>query len=232
MLMKFWKLAAILIVGVFPALARADDPATQPADTASPPTTPNDNPYRFRRFDGGYGRFGGPGYYRDATPAELADVTAVMKEHSPERLKAISNLPDFPRRRLMIEALRNWRNYQRVKIDQPDLAQLMVTRVELEDQAFKLVNQIKAEKSDDPKVAMADRQSLQEKIGQLLDTNIKERQLRIARLQKTLESEQEQLAKDSKQRDELVEKRLHAFLGIADIAPADQSGTTKPTTQP
>jgi hypothetical protein len=230
--MKSWKLVAILILGIFPAPGRADDPATQPSDTTPPAPMPNDNPYRFRRFDGGFGRFNGPGGYYRIPAAELADISAFMKEHSPERFKAISNLPELPRQRLMMEAFRNWRNYQYVKINQPDLAELMVTRVELEDQAFKLVNQIKTEKPDDPKAALADRQLLQEKIGQLLDTNIKERQLRIARLQKTLESEQELLTRDSKHRDELVERRLHAFLGSADLTTGDQGDTTKPTTQP
>jgi hypothetical protein len=234
--MKFWNLAVILIIGILPAPGRADDPTTAPSDATTPaPPFPNDRPYRFRNgFDGGYGaRFYGPGRYgRGVTPEERDEVSAFMKQHSPERFKAISNLPERLQQQLMMEAVNNWRNYQRVKIDQPELAQMMVYRVELEDETYKLVNQIRTERSGDPQAAQADNQLLKDKIGLLIDTNIKERQLRIARLQKTLQSEQDLLARDSLHRDDLVERRLHAFLGAADINPPDQGATTRPATQP
>jgi hypothetical protein len=237
--MKSWKRVAFCIIGVLPVLVRADEPTTNPSNSSTPPSVatpaPEVRPDRLRGFDGYGGRFGGPGRWFLGRPSavEWEEISIFMKEHSPERLKAINNLPDGPRERLRMAVTRNYRNYKQIETKDPALAKLMVNRMELEDQVFKLVNQIKAEKGNESQV-QADKQSLQQKIGELIDVNINEREVRIAKLQTTLEGEQKQLASDSKNRDQLVERRLRSFLGAhaADAAPQDQADAAKPTTQP
>jgi hypothetical protein len=237
--MKFWKLAAFCMIGVFPALVRADDPATQPTNAqGATDYRPWDRPDRPRGpFDLNYPRYRLGGYglrgRQDLAPTtnEWEDITAFMKEHSPERLKALNSLPDGrPRNNLVMLATRNYRNMLRMRNEQPDIAQLMVDRVELEDQIFKLTNQARSGKSKGD--SDSNKKLLQQKIGELLDMNIKERQLRIARLEKTLQSEQAQLAEDSKNRDELVERRFHVFLGDRLDASPQDNRDQKPTTQP
>jgi hypothetical protein len=235
--MKSWQRAAVCILGLFPVLARADEPSTNPSSTPVAPAPDVRPPERFRGYEGGYpGRFGGPGrWFQGGRPSavEWEEISIFMKEHSPERLKAINNLPEGPRERLRMVATRNYRNYKQIETKDPALAKLMVSRVELEDQVFKLVNQIRSEKGNEAQ-AQSDKQLLEQKIGELLDVNINERELRISRLQTTLESEQKQLASDSKNKDQLIEKRLRAFLGshAVDAMPQDQADAARPTTQP
>jgi hypothetical protein len=239
--MKFWKLAAFCMIGVFPTLGRADDPSTQPTNPpAATEYRPWDRPDRPRggfEMNSRYFRLGGYGLRgrQDLAPttSEWEDISAFMKEHSPERFKALSNLPEGRARTSLVAlATRNYRNLLRMRNEQPDVAQLMMDRVELEDQIFKLANQLKSAKNQADRQSDTDKKLLQQKIGELLDMNIKERQLRISKLEKTLQNEQTQLAEDSKNRDELIERRLHVFLdGRLDGSPQDNRDQ-KPTTQP
>jgi hypothetical protein len=240
-----WTWAACLLgaCAMMP-MAHAGEPATQPtampapeavaaADPAPPPhdfPTAPDGFRSGRRFGGRHGR--GSFMFR----GEWTQVSAFMQEHSPVRLKFINDLPEGPRKNAMQSfAARTFHTYQQALADDPKLAAILVNRVELEDQVFDLAGQVR---HADPVGRDALKQDLRQKVSDLVDTNIKERQLRIDRLETTLGSERARLAQDQKQRDKLVDQKFNAVMQEAkkllpheepparEAAPAPPEGTT------
>jgi hypothetical protein len=243
-------LAPLIGRGEVPAPMSADELAAaglQPATTpTAPPTTApvappaaggfygaGFAPERFRpgMFGGGPGGGGGRfpalsrlGPIEPPTQSEWEDATPFLKEHSPKRLEAINSLPDERRSkwRLMGALSRQYQNIQKMQQDDPDLAKIVTGRMELEDALYGMVAQFReAKRGGDTEKQAAVRRDMKAKVAELVDTNIKERKLRIARLEKTLKQESDRLADDEKGRESLVEKRVQNLL---DGQPMDQGG--------
>jgi len=172
-------------------------------------------------------RFGGPGWGRFGgwmrvlpqdvwSPAEFEQATPWLKEHSPRRLQVVTSMADErPQRkyRLTGALVHVYKNIQNVQKDEPELAQVMTNRVELEDNVFGLVGQYReAKRANDTAKLTSTQQELRQKVGELVETNIKERKSRIARLERTLAQERNKLVTDEKSKDQLVEKRLHNLI--------------------
>jgi hypothetical protein len=167
----------------------------------------------------GYGQFGrvmsrlGP--MEPPTQAEWEESLPFLKEHSPKRLEAINNMPDERRSkwRLMGFLAKQYQNIQRIKQDDGELAQIVTNRMELEDAVYGLVAQFRDAKRGGETGKQAEmRREIHQKVTELVDTNIKERRERIARLQRTLKQESERLADDEKSRDSLVDKRVQSLI--------------------
>ena len=224
-----WRLGTYFLMGLCPIMAWADDPTTRPSE---PPASqmlgdqrvPMERSDRPNGFDGG-GRMGF-GRFRGEFPGrtEWEEISTFMKEHSPARFNVITNLSDVPRKfNLMVVAARAYRNVQRVQGDDPELAKIMVTAIELDDRVFDLVSQYRqARRAGDYSHEAALRQELQGKIGELIDTNLKERKLRVERLARTLKQQQDQLAADERNREQLVQKRVSAFLDGQRLEPTTE----------
>jgi hypothetical protein len=196
-----------------PAVAAAAAPPA-PAQAPAPPQ-PGDNQFRMM----GPGRWMGGRLNPNAwTQADWDDTAAFLKEHSPRRLDVVNSLGDgrgeyFRKMRLQNFFVNTYRNIQRLKKDDPELAGAVTRRVELEDMVFGLTGQYReAKKKGDTARQASIRHDLADTVSDLVDTNIKERQLRIARLERTLKQEQDRLAADTKSRDQFVEKRLNNLL--------------------
>lgn len=232
--MKRWTVAACFlgVARVMP-VAGAIKPATQPVEArvdqqvaALPDSAslPQDVPAAPGGPDGfRAGRRFGPRHGRNSymTHSEWAQISAFMEEHSPVRLKFINDLPDGPRKNMMQSfAARTFHTYQQAQANNPKLAAILVNRVELEDQVFDLAGQVRRA---DPAGRDALEQDLRQKISDLVDTNIKERQLRIDSLEATLSSEQMRLAEDKKQREKLVDQKFNAVMQEAKkLLPRDE----------
>jgi hypothetical protein len=239
--MKLW-ITGFCILAFVAVAVRADQPATRP-------TTPNDVRSFERQpgYEGGGGRRMGGGPRRLAEPlptdAEWGEISAFMKEHSPERLNAINSLPDGVRRdNLKILLNREYKNFQRIKVDQPEVGQLMIKRLDLEDRVFKLANDVRAERAHGDPRLNSDKQSLEKTVGDWIDASFKEREARVARLKTALADEEDKLERDRANREQLVQIRLKNFLNgqradsrIMDASPVDPRDTEDrqtPTTQP
>lgn len=148
------------------------------------------------------------------SPMEWEETAAFLKEHSPKRLEVLNSLDENGRKiRLRTAFINTYRNIQRLKKDDPDLVGAVIKRVELEDAVFAISGQIREAKRKGEGTRQGNlRADLSQKLNELVDTNIKERQLRIARLERTLKQERERLEGDQKSRDQLVEKRLNNLI--------------------
>jgi hypothetical protein len=212
---------AILVLSVAPLMAAAG-PTTQPVDvtagkisTKSDPTT---RPDRLAGSDDGLRRnrlgIGMRGAKLDpGTRADWEGISGFMTAHSPNRLQFINGLADGPLKfGMMKNMLQKEGNLARLDKDDPELAGIMTSRVELEDQVFGLASQFR---NADPEQADQIRQTLREKVADLVDTNMKERELRIDRLKKALAEQEQNLATDEGQRDRLVADRLRGIINEA-----------------
>ncbi len=150
-----------------------------------------------------------PGRSDNFSPDEWDSTAAWMKEQSPVRLRVINNLPDGPRKSNMMNlAVREYRNFQKFTSD-PDLGPLTLEQTKLEDSIFDLGRQLRrADAAQQESI----KETLHERVGDLVDTNLKVRQVRIGRLKKTLDTETSNLEKDTARRDELADEQYEQIL--------------------
>jgi hypothetical protein len=136
-------------------------------------------------------------------------VAAFMAKYSPIRGGVIESLPDSPRRNtMMASAVRDYVAYKRASVD-PAIATLVVSRVKMEDDIFDLARQIR-QAGDTAQDALKNR--LYQKVVQLVDENLKERQLWLDRLKSNLANQQAALTHETAQRDEIVQQRFADIL--------------------
>jgi hypothetical protein len=113
---------------------------------------------------------------------------------------------------MMNNMVRVSRNLERLDREDPELAHVVTKRVELEDQVFGLAKDLRSADSEE---ADQIKQTLGQKVAELVNTNLDERQMRIDRLTKTLNIEQQNLARDKDQSDQLVADRLKRIIDEA-----------------
>lgn len=141
--------------------------------------------------------------------AEWADVGVFMSRYSPIRESVIESLPDSPRRNAMIaSAVRDYRAYQRASND-PKIAALIQSRVKLGDDIFDLARQLR---QADAATTNSLKDRLRQKVAELFDENIKERQVYLDRLKATVANQQAMLAHDTSHRSEVIDQRLADIL--------------------
>jgi hypothetical protein len=233
----------VTVAAATPAQSDGRDGRPQTPAAAGPTSAPDFGGYR---PGAGFGRYGGWGRILPADNWTDQDADAAapwLKEHSPKRWQVVINMPDDQRPmrkyRLKGTLIRVYKNVQNLQKDDPELAQIVTNRVELEDAVFGLVAQYReAKRAGDTSKQSSFQHDIQQKVVDLVETNIKERKARIARLERTLDQERTKLATDEKGKDQLVEKRLHNLIdgqlptpdelrGKIDAA-ADQVGAAQP----
>jgi hypothetical protein len=209
---------ALLVLCTAPLLFGAG-PATQPSGgNLSAKSGPTTRPDRLAGSEEAGGRRGGRGngqrqfrFDSAVTQADWEGISSFMKNHSPNRLKFINQLPDGPRKYNMItNMVRVSRNLDHM--DDADLSRIVTKRVELEDKVFGLAVQYR---NADSVQVDGIKDQLKEAVADLVDTNIDERKLRIDRLKKTLDLEQQNLDRDDGQRDKVVADRLRQTIDEA-----------------
>ena len=203
--MKRWKFAA-LVLSIAPLMAAAD-PTTQPTTRPDRLNAQNE--------PGRRGRMGGQRMPQldPGTMADWESIAPFMKVHSQNRLKFINGLSDGPMKfSMMNNMVRVSRNLERLDREDPELAHTVTKRVELEDQVFGLASDLR---SADSMQADQIKQTLGQKVAELVDTNLNERQMRIDRLKKTLDVEEQNLARDKDQSDRLIADRIKRIMDEA-----------------
>lgn len=183
-------------------------PSTQAAQTDSTPRDESMRPYG-RSFMGGWG----PGPAVDVSDEDWQAASTFMREHSPNRWAVFERLSEASPRRgpVMRMILARYRNLANVKEEDSELYELRVQQLALEDAIWGLLREMRSNQTSEERRTEIQAE-LREKVAQSVDTWIKERQRRLARLEETLKQERARLEADLKRIDTMVENRLQREL--------------------
>ncbi len=155
---------------------------------------------------------------------EWGQVQQFMKENSPQRWQAYQDLSGEQQEKLKMTIARRYRMLQFLKNNEPEMYDVRLKRMGVEDQIFGLTRELKsATPADRPKIE----EKLKSKLGDLVDLGIQEHQARIQRFQKLISQEQDQLSREQSNREQIVNKHLKAI-----EHERGRLGGTEPTTAP
>jgi hypothetical protein len=136
---------------------------------------------------------------------DWSEIAAFMKENCPKRWEQYQKLPPDRQDQLKWIVSRRWRLMQWVKTTNKDLYELQVNRWRVEDEVYGLTQDLKKTTStDEPTV----RAKLRSKIGEMIDLRSKERQMRIKRWEEQIAQERDMIAKETRDRDEIINHRV------------------------
>jgi len=147
---------------------------------------------------------GGRGGWRP-NPEEWNEISGFMKQYCPKRWEVYQKLPPDKQEPLQLIVSRRWRLMQWVKNSDPELYDLQRDRWRTEDEIFGLTQDLKAASSS---AETPVRKKLHDKIGELVDLRIKERNMRVARWEKMIAQERELIARETRDREEIVRNRM------------------------
>lgn len=158
------------------------------------------------------GRMGGEHMRRPVMPtdAQWNEMLAFMKQHAPRRAIVLASMPSERAQRIKIFAYGRYKELMELQKEDPDIYNKRIHNMELEDAAFGLVMDIK--KQTDPKQKEAMTQQLREKVAQIVQAWLDERQHRIEKVEQSLAKEKDVLAKNRKNIDELVKQRMDQIM--------------------
>ncbi len=162
-------------------------------------------------FGGGGGAMGlGRPWFVRPQDGDQTEAIKFMSDHAPQYWRWVSGRPDDFQRRIEGVVAAAYATYQRLKPDDPDLYNVIVKRVESEDRIFGLQMQLRnaAESRD------AVTEKLRSELTVWSDLTLKERRLRLNRLERTVKKEETALAADERthSREEQVNRRLDNIL--------------------
>ena len=212
-------IAAALCVTIFARPTPAQDQPEPPADDrvgdpearrdhGDPPTgegRPADVPPR----PGGFGPD-----QREPSEAEFKAAADAMRKHAPNWWRRFENAPPgAPRRRLMMRAVvERHRELQRIEKRDPEQHAREIRQLELEDEILGLAPRLWRERDSAAGDFEEMKSRLREKVEQLIDLRIQNREARLERLTETLNAEKRRLEADKQARDKTVEQRYQAIL--------------------
>lgn len=139
------------------------------------------------------------------TVEEEAKTAQFMEKYAPERFKVFKASREGPAKKQFGQFLINrWRRLEELRTRQPDLYQVRVDAIRLDDDIFTICRQMKKANTADKQKLLAE---LRGKVGELVDNGLKERQIRIDQLQAQLKKQNDLLEADSSQREEMIARR-------------------------
>jgi hypothetical protein len=174
------------------------------------PVTPSGNPGavgpvdpRGRGEDRGGGEWRRPDMPREVSDEEREQIFAFMKEHSPNRFEVLERLPDGHWRRhpMLMRMAARYRHLQRFREQDESVYKLLVRQFELQDEVFGLTRD---GKFDDPEIIS----KLREKVGEMVQLSIQERQKRIEGLERALAQEKQRLEDDKANPEQAIDRQL------------------------
>jgi hypothetical protein len=141
-----------------------------------------------------------PENFSEPTPDEWKEIEAFMKSNSPERFKRLDDIGDDQRQ----QGVRNmfaarYRMLQDLKERDPEIYQIRLARMPIEDKVFELgwkLSRRQGEKPDDIK------KELRQQFRVLLKSQFDERALHLRRMEKRLASDQQRI-------EEMVDANLN-----------------------
>jgi hypothetical protein len=219
---------AAIFIGTIVAVAqeREGQPGDRPSERRMGPGGGYPGPYPppWRRQGGGWRQ-----------EDDWSEISAFMKEHSPKRWEQYQKLPPERQQQLQWIVSRRWRLMQWVKGSDPELYELQRTRWRVEDEVYGLTQDFKKASANDQPVV---RDKLRSKIGEMVDLRTKERQMRINRWEKQIASERDMIAKETRDREEIINHRVRVaerdagMLGDEDSDATTQESEGQPASPP
>jgi len=128
--------------------------------------------------------------------------------HSKNRYAQIERLPGGPKKPFEQFLVGRYRMINRLKLQSPELYDLKVHEVELDDDVFGICLKLKRNAGDKPRLQT----ELKAKIRELFDLGVSERKLRIGLVETALADQKKILKTEQEGRDQLVEDRYDAVL--------------------
>ena len=215
--------AAVAIVAVgghaLSMAAGADDvdpPATSTTQPAPPRSSPAPDGYTRRQNHMGGGFGGGPRFFagrasQPPTDAERDEAMAFMAQHAPQYTKTVTGLPDDEYRTRVEDMVASaYATYQQLKPNNPELYSVILKRIEVEDRIFGLRMKVRAAPDETAREALEN--EVHDQVTTWCDLSLRERHLRLERLEKTVQQEKSRLAEDDAKRDDLISSRVYSIM--------------------
>jgi hypothetical protein len=225
----------------------ASSPTTQPGMEGGMPSTQPGGRRGFGRGAGGgpmplWNRlFVGPGIGAAIGPhsnePERAEAADFIRAHSPNRAALMDMMRPMTRDLVLNTfVVTRYRQLMKFQSTDPELYKVLVQQFEVQDQVLGDMEQMsRTDPSTMPTTEpTAAEQELRDKLTELVDLNIKQRQERLDRLKETLSREEDRLSRDEGRRDFLVEQAYRRAMDDADRL-ATRLGAIRnrgPATQP
>lgn len=150
---------------------------------------------------------GGPRFFQAPDEDEKARILKFWKEVSPRRFEAFNKLSQDRQGPLWNIIWRRFRTLEFIKASDPQMYDLRVKRVKLEDEVFGLTRDLR----NAPGEKEAEiRQKLREKIGELVDLGADEHQAKIDRWQKMIDEEKRTMLAEKQDRENIIRKHMKA----------------------
>jgi len=227
--MNIVKKAAVSLVGLAALVcagASADQPATRPSESPYAPirtSAPQSPAWRALRAMN-QGKTNG---IRPATDQEWNDMMVFMHQYSPSRFKVLDSIQIDHNSPVALEAIRKFRNYVFTTQHFPAITDDLRLRFTKEDDLFTLMldDRAAAEGAD----ALDLRDKIHDKIGEIVQLEVKIHQERVDRLQNLLAEEKGRLQNEESTEDETIDRRTDQIIKRLD---KHNPNLSPPTTRP
>lgn len=145
--------------------------------------------------------------FEPPTAEEWEKAMAFIKEHAPKRWALHLQQPESAQQPVREWMFIRFRQLERVRNSDRDIYEIQLRRFALEDEIYSIVSPLFA-LSGPRSLNPEEVSELREKVAAQVDTVIEERELRLQRLRELLMREEQQLAADKAQRENIVEQRV------------------------
>lgn len=148
-------------------------------------------------------------------------LSSLMEKHSPYRWQIFNSI-DEPSRQARIRAyiITQYRNVLDTVSSNPELHELLVRRLELEDHVFESAVELSSDGMRRSESA-PERRSLREKfkgqVNELVKLGMDERRLRIRQMERTIAAQKVRLEADEKIQGEIANRRASAIMARAEL---------------
>jgi hypothetical protein len=152
------------------------------------------------------------------------EILAFMRENSPNRLRIWMNMRyGMAKFGMRLNMLRKWTALQDLKRNgDTEIYDVQLKQFQLEDQIVGVAQRINSTSASDERDSL--KRDITDMANQLFDLQIKERQIRINRLQQLLNAAQKRVGDDTRDRQQIIQERIDKLLRNRFVAP--------PATQP
>jgi hypothetical protein len=165
----------------------------------------------------------GPGSQAARNDRDWLDALAFFREHAPVRAAAFDKMTDEQQRDLRPIIMARYQAYRAVSPETPEIRQSLIRQTELEDGIFSLKTRLGDVPEDSPEHSQLEA-DLHRAVVDLVEAQLEERRLRLARLQRLVTAEQMSLAASESRKADTIEQRYQAILRAnrADAGSPDQ----------
>jgi len=162
---------------------------------------------------------------------EWSRMLDFFKGNSANLYQLLQNRPPLPGTPARMALMRNWLNLKQLERTQPSLYDLRVQGIKDRDAVVGLLAQLmQAQRTGNVAQVAAIKQQIQDQEADVVDLNLRERQMRIKMLQDTIDQQRNLLSKDMANKDKLAFDRAHAVIARAERF--SSSPSTRPSSTP